>query len=654
MLTHKNDPRLLAFLLPLGALACAPSGETLTTDTTTAAVSADNSAEVVSHTLPASIPTSDSRAYQITMRNSGSSTWDSTYSLRISLPSGSHLWGLSARPISGVVAPGDSVTFDVFITAPAVAGTVPFAAQMYLNVPGNRGYFGQAASVSIEVEDGSPRELYASLASTTMPAQLAPSERRYVELVIANDGTTAWGANEVTLRMLGASGIQFGSRRLGAVPAGESVTVGLIAAAPSTQGATSLIGQVYVDRGFLGGYIQSRITIPVTIDAGAVPGYSSSVAGSVHPVSMTPGEVGTFEVELENTGSATWSQASFALDSVRPGASWGRSRVSLGVDVAPSESYNFSIDVVAPLVAGSYESRWQMRDLNTSGVGVFGAISSVLVEVGPPDTSITSAPVAETLSSTAIFELDSNQPGPSYECSIDAGAYAACVSPHQIDGLAPGEHTFAVRAVRNGFTDASPAIHVWTILPVTLTNGGFESGDYTGWVVDQIGGGIGAGTLGIAADGAVVNYNDRVWDFADNTRPYERSPGLPITYSASEGGYLAIMLINSPTRQRFYQDVTVPVCAETLAWDMAYENHYGSGFDAATHYIAIEVRSPGDDSVLATLYKTMPGATAEIPMTTFVADISAYAGQTIRVGVDSNVRYYLDAMFDDFVIQGCD
>ena len=51
-----------------------------------------------------------------------------------------------------------------------------------------------------------------------------------------------------------------------------------------------------------------------------------------------------------------------------------------------------------------------------------------------------------TTSTTATFAFATNEPG-TFECSVDAAAYAACTSPLTLTGLAAGDHTFAVRAV---------------------------------------------------------------------------------------------------------------------------------------------------------------------------------------------------------------
>ena len=82
-----------------------------------------------------------------------------------------------------------------------------------------------------------------------------------------------------------------------------------------------------------------------------------------------------------------------------------------------------------------------------------------------PRAEITSGPPAETEATTATFEFRESgfAPFTSFECSLDAAPFAPCTSPHAIDGLLGGPHTFSVRLV-GGLSDRTPAEHRWTVL----------------------------------------------------------------------------------------------------------------------------------------------------------------------------------------------
>ena len=92
-----------------------------------------------------------------------------------------------------------------------------------------------------------------------------------------------------------------------------------------------------------------------------------------------------------------------------------------------------------------------------------------LVDNTPPDTSINSQNPATTPtnSTSMIFTFSGADTGSgvkSFECDLDGGGFAACLSPRSYASLADGSHTFHVRAIDFvGNVDASPASHTWTV-----------------------------------------------------------------------------------------------------------------------------------------------------------------------------------------------
>ncbi|MCP3145283.1 Ig-like domain-containing protein, partial [Pyxidicoccus xibeiensis] len=86
------------------------------------------------------------------------------------------------------------------------------------------------------------------------------------------------------------------------------------------------------------------------------------------------------------------------------------------------------------------------------------------VDTGVPDTSFTSTPPALSSSSSATFDLNSNESPVTYECSLDGAAFTACTDPVTFTGLSDGSHTLLARARdAAGNVDPSPASYTWTV-----------------------------------------------------------------------------------------------------------------------------------------------------------------------------------------------
>lgn len=83
------------------------------------------------------------------------------------------------------------------------------------------------------------------------------------------------------------------------------------------------------------------------------------------PTTAGPGEAFSATVTMRNTGSSTWSAAAgHHLGSAEPqdNFNWGTNRAAMAADVevAPGESYSFTLDLVAPSTPDDYAMQWQM------------------------------------------------------------------------------------------------------------------------------------------------------------------------------------------------------------------------------------------------------------------------------------------------------
>jgi hypothetical protein len=179
-------------------------------------------------------------------------------------------------------------------------------------------------------------------------------------------------------------------------------------------------------------------------------------------------------------------------------------------------------------------------------------------------------------------------------------------------------------------------------------NPSFELPGYAGWTVNS----TSSGQWLLVTSGTTLNRGDSAFDYASMANETLNSIGLPHTFTSTDGTLVAVQQQSAPGVHRIYQDFTVPIGTTALDWDMYYKNTAAS-FNAASQYIAVNVRNPSDDSVLATLYKTAVGDPLLLPqMTRFSADLTAFAGRDIRFDIETNVRIsWLDVALDNFELR---
>jgi large repetitive protein len=164
-------------------------------------------------------------------------------------------------------------------------------------------------------------------------------------------------------------------------------------------------------------------------------------------------------VTIDPVTSPTASgDVSFSFSADEPGATFACSMDggSFGACTSP-ETYTGLSD-------GSHTFRVRASDAlgNTSSP----VSATVVVDTTAPSAAVTSGPAANTSSSTAAFTFTGTDSGTgvaSFECSVDAAAFAACTSPHSVSGLADGPHTFEVRAIDQVGNVGSAASHSWSI-----------------------------------------------------------------------------------------------------------------------------------------------------------------------------------------------
>ncbi len=129
---------------------------------------------------------------------------------------------------------------------------------------------------------------------------------------------------------------------------------------------------------------------------------------------------------------------------------------------------------------------------------------SFTIDRDDPETTIDSNPADPTASTSADFDFSADEPGSTFECRIDGGAWGACTRPASYTSLTDGSHIFDVRATDvAGNTDGSPASYTWlvdTTAPSSTTTFPAAAGSYTNAEWDA--GCAAAGLCGTYGDGS--------------------------------------------------------------------------------------------------------------------------------------------------------
>ena len=96
--------------------------------------------------------------------------------------------------------------------------------------------------------------------------------------------------------------------------------------------------------------------------------------------------------------------------------------------------------------------------------------AAALGSLVPPDTKIVKKPGATSPNKVSFtFGRADSAAAATYQCRLDAGAFATCGSPKSFSGLSLGSHTVEARAKDlYGNLDASPVAYTWQVIDCTV------------------------------------------------------------------------------------------------------------------------------------------------------------------------------------------
>ncbi|MEM7585052.1 MAG: NBR1-Ig-like domain-containing protein [Acidobacteriota bacterium] len=343
-----------------------------------------NSATHVANSLPSQMECGQSLPVTVTMRNSGTATWTSDLCYKLGAGGDSDPFLPSNRrwPLPGGadVAENEQVTFSFTLQAPDEAGDYETDWRMISEVAcGGDGWFGDVVSKTISVTCSDTDA--AQIVSHTLPAAMACSETRPVEVRVRNTGTTTWtSAAGYRLGAVGGSDPLRHNIRV-ALPDGVAIAPGdehvfsfdLVADPAMTGDQVTDWRMLQENVQWFGATAASTVAVSCSDD--------SSLVAQEFPASLDCGETYQATVTLQNTGESIWTpEAGYALvapdyEPFRPAPP--RS-FTVGQAVTAPGSHTFNVSLIAPDAPGSYTTLWQMTH---PGAGTFGAAVAATIDV---------------------------------------------------------------------------------------------------------------------------------------------------------------------------------------------------------------------------------------------------------------------------------
>jgi RHS repeat-associated protein len=356
-------------------------------------------AEFVSQTVPFAMVAGQTYPVNVTLRNTGLTTWTNAANYRLipKNPDHNNRWGLTFVSMPSSIAPGATASFDFNVTAPTTAGAHSFQWMMDKFGTAQFGQMSPNVNVGVGIDD-------ALFVSQNVPAVMQPGLTYPVTVTMRNTGGALWtSAAGYKLRSQNPTGNGTWGLNEVALPASvgadATTTFSFNVTAPSFPGTYNFQWRM-AHGATLFGALSSNVQVVNGQDA------ASFVAQNVTSA-MIPGQTYPVSVTMKNTGGSTWSPGAISLGAVNPvdNTTWGLNRVALASSVAPGANATFNFNVTAPSTPGSHNFQWRMVQ---GASGFFSAAApNVAVQVAGDNAAFVSQSVPAQMS-----------PGQSYNVSV--------------------------------------------------------------------------------------------------------------------------------------------------------------------------------------------------------------------------------------------
>ncbi len=359
--------------------------------------------------------------------------------------------GAGALPCPGT--DGDVKGFVLKVPTPQLEnGTTSSSAGLVVNPQQVAGGFIQGVYPAFTVQAG---DRFQSIVNCAFNATHCYVNFRLAYQIGSGPVTTFWSFNERYEGLFFRVNLDLSSL------AGQSVKFILYTADVSGHGLPSGDRAEWVETRIARGGGGGTPIPPVSVcDKGAFVGDVTIPDGSI----LAPGQAFTKTWRIRNIGSCTWT-TDYALVFVFGNNFGAAPAINLSpsvAPVAPGQTADFSINMVAPTVAGHYRSYWRFRNSSGTQFGVGSGLITFFADINVSTTAPTSTPGGPTATATPTAIIS----GPNADLVVTKTDGITTYTPG-------GTVTYTIVVRNNGpqnvvgatFTDNKPSPHVtsWTV-----------------------------------------------------------------------------------------------------------------------------------------------------------------------------------------------